>query len=545
MDTTDTRTACLNVSYPSLWDKEAWLLSLLLGAATILLYFPVAHHPFLNLDDKQYVTGNPHVQDGLNRETVEWAFGSYYSFNWHPLTWLSHALDVEMFGLDPAGPHLVNLALHVLNVLLLFWVLARATGYVGRSAMVAALFALHPINVESVAWIAERKNLLSMLFFLLALGAYRRYTQRQGVARYNLVVLCFALGLMAKPQVITLPFVLLLWDYWPLRRLTLPGEEGAASTKFPALVREKAPLFVLCFASSVLTVEAQEAGGAVASFVKYPLSIRLENAVVAYMRYLGKLMWPTGLAPMYPHPGSTLSKWEVWLALLLLLGITKLTVKLRRRGYLPVGWLWFVGTLVPMIGLVQVGHQAMADRYAYLPFIGLFLMICWGVPDLLEGCLAGASHGRIRRLMPGLLAGVSILVLGTLFFLSHRQIGYWGDNVALWSHAEEVIGPNSISENRIGDELLHRGQPQAAMLHFRRATEIQPSDADSNFAIAVYEQRMRNLTEAIRRYQLVVGSAASVDMKIRALTYMSYAYRDLEDPVRQRQCLAEAERLRK
>ncbi len=521
-----------------------WLPALLLAAVTVLLYFPVAHHPFLNLDDNQYVTANPHVQAGLTWETVEWAFTSYWSFNWHPLTWLSHALDVQLFGLDPAGPHLVNLALHVLNVLLLFWVLARATAYVQRSAMVAALFALHTINVESVAWIAERKNLLSMLFFLLALGAYRWYAQRPSIARYSLVALWFAFGLMAKPQIITLPFVLLLWDYWPLERISLPGNPQPTGKTFSALVLEKVPLFLLCLGSAVVTMQAQQAGGAVASFVKYPLSIRVENALVAYARYLGKLFWPAGFAPMYPHPGNTLPKWQVWLALLLLLAITEFTIELRRRRYLRVGWLWFLGTLVPMIGLVQVGHQSMADRYAYLPFIGLFIMLCWGVPDLLESSFAGAAKPSKQRLVYGLLAAISIFALCSLFVLSRRQLAYWGDNVTLWSHAEAVIGPNSISENRIGDELQRRGQAEAAMQHFKRAVAIQPSDADSNFAIAVYEQKTRNLTEAIHRYKLVVSSSAAVDMKIRALTYMSYAYRDLGDAEQQRECLAEAARLR-
>jgi len=522
-----------------------WLPALLLASVSILLYFPVAHHPFLNLDDNQYVTANPHVQAGLTWDAVQWAFSSYYSFNWHPLTWLSHALDVQLFGIDPAGPHVVNLALHVLNVLLLFWVLARATGYIQRSAMVAALFALHTINVESVAWIAERKNLLSMLFFLLALGAYRWYARRPSIVRYGLVALWFALGLMAKPQIITLPFVLLLWDYWPLGRMSLPGDPQPTGKTFAALLLEKAPLFALCLGSAVLTMQAQQAGGALASFVKYPLSVRMENALVAYARYLGKLFWPAGFAPMYPHPGNTLPKWHVWLALLLLLAITEFTVELRRRRYLLMGWLWFLGTLVPMIGLIQVGHQSMADRYAYLPFTGLFIMLCWGVPDLLESRFGNAAHDSRQRLVPGILAAISLLALCSLFVSSRRQLAYWADNLTLWSHAEDVIGPNSISENRIADELLHRGEPEAAMQHFKRAVLIQPSDADSNFAIAVYEQKIRNLPEAISRYKLVVGTGASIDMKIRALTYMSYAYRDLGDSEQQRECLAEAERLQR
>ena len=530
-----------------MWDRRVLLAAFLLVVATVALYFPVAHHPFLNLDDNQYVTANSHIQNGLSWDTVQWAFGSYYSFNWHPLTWLSHALDVEFFGLDPAGPHLVNLGLHVANVLLLFWVLARATGSVSRSAMVAALFALHPMNVESVAWIAERKNLLSMMFFLLALGAYRWYAQRPGIRRYSLVALWFALGLMAKPQVITLPFVLLLWDYWPLQRMTLGGDSAPGKKRFVQLAVEKLPLFGLCLASAIVTMQAQRAGGALATFIKYPLSVRLENALVAYLRYVGKAFWPAGLAPMYPHPGNTLPKWELWLALLLLLGITELVMELRGRRYLLVGWLWFLGTLVPMIGIVQVGHQSMADRYAYLPFIGLFLMICWGVPDFIDWVISRSKTPTSgdTKLVTASLAAMSVVVLLALAVVAHRQIGYWGDNVRLWSHAIDVIGPNSLAENRIGDELLHRGEPAAAVKHFERAAAIQPGDFDSNFAIAVYEQKTRNLSEAIRRYRMVVESTAGTEMKVRALTYMSYCYRDLGDAAHEGECLEEAERLRK
>jgi protein O-mannosyl-transferase len=519
-------------------DKRLWVLSLVLVAATVSLYLPVAHHPFLNLDDNQYVTANPHVEDGLNWQTVQWAFTSYYSFNWHPLTWLSHAEDVQLFGLDPAGHHLVNLGLHTLNVLLLFWVLTRATRSIGRSAMVAALFALHPINVESVAWIAERKNLLSMLFFLLGMGAYQWYVRRPGIGRYSTVTLCFALGLMAKPQVITFPFVLLLWDYWPLQRLEL-GETVAASPsrkRFAALVLEKVPLFVLCAGSAILTIQAQRAGGALATFARYSLSVRIENGLVAYARYIGKAFWPSPLALMYPHPGVALPKWQVWAALLLLLGITAFAVEYRRRRYLLVGWLWFLGTLVPMIGIVQVGHQSMADRYAYLPFIGLFLMICWGVPDFVE-CRLSSSAIRYS------LVGASVMVLLTLLIVTHHQLTYWSDDLALWSHCEAVIAPNDIFENRIGDELLHRGDAQAAMQHFERAVMFRPSDFDSNFAIAVYRQKTGNLTEAIRRYRMVISSAAPVVMKERALTYMSYAYRDLGDTAQQEESVHAAQRL--
>ncbi len=553
------------------------ILSVLLAAATVALYFPVHHHPFLNLDDNQYVTNNPQVQDGLTWETVKWAFVTYDAFNWHPLTWLSHALDVQMFGLDPGAHHDVNLLLHVINVLLLFWVLERATGYAGRSAMVAALFALHPINVESVAWIAERKNLLSMLFFLLALGAYRWYVNRPGVWRYSLLALCFALGLMAKPQVITLPFVLLLWDYWPLERVAVrqkvalrpspfafrqkagnevSGEERIANSEkrsaheWRFLVLEKLPLFALCVASAIVTLQAQRAGGALTSLMKIPLRLRLENAVIAYVRYLGKACWPSNLALMYLHPGSFIKTWQAVTSFLLLLAISILVWRARQRRYLLVGWLWFLGTMVPMIGIVQVGYQAMADRYAYLPFVGLFIMVSWGVADWFapavpagEMAVPDTYFGRRPGWASFGLVATSLALLLALALVTHRQLGYWGDNLKLWSHVNDVIGPNFISENRMGDELLHRGQPEAAMQHYLRSVAITPTDPDSNFALAVYEQRRGDLWEAVRRYQIVVRYTPYPEQKARALTYMSYAYRDLGEPEQARQSLQAAEEI--
>ncbi len=523
------------------------LLAILLAAVTVALYFPVHHHPFLNLDDNQYVTENTNIQEGLNWDTVRWAFTASYALNWHPLTWLSHALDVEMFALEPGGHHDVNLLFHVLNVVLLFWVLQRATGYAGRSAMVAALFAVHPMNVETVAWVAERKNVLSMFFFLLALAAYRWYARQPGIGRYATVALCFALGLMAKPQVITLPFVLLLWDYWPLRRMitadsvliAAPATSAAIPTrKFSWLVLEKVPLLLLSAASAVLTVWAQRAGGVVASLATYSLSLRMENALVSYALYLKKAFWPTGLALMHLPPGTSLRMWQVFAALILLLGITELVLRARRQRYLLVGWLWFLGTLVPMIGLVQVGNQSMADRYAYLPYIGLWIMVCWGVPELwLRSTteVRAASGGA-----PKALVAASIAALLALALVTHRQLGYWGDNLTLWSHVTQVIGPNSVSEDRMGDELMKRRQPEAAIVHFRLAAAINPSDPDSNLAVGIYEQKQGDLTEAIRHYQIVVRSAPHSELSTRALTHMGRAYHDLGDTERERESLQAA-----
>ncbi|MGC2112802.1 MAG: hypothetical protein WA655_24995, partial [Candidatus Korobacteraceae bacterium] len=307
--------------------KQPYLFGLLLVLLTVALYYPVKNHPFVNYDDNVYVTDNLHVQSGLSWDTVTWAFAAHDAGNWHPLTWLSHALDFQLYDLNPGGHHLTNLLLHVLNALLLFWVLYRATGYVGRSFMVAALFAVHPVNVESVVWISERKTLLSMVFFLLALGAYRWYASKPGIGRYSLVAVLFALGLMAKPQIITFPFVLLLWDYWPLERMSFSrdkrpdsAEAGTYPAKsFVALLEEKLPLFAIAVASAAMTMKAQRAAGAVIPLGMYPLSVRLSNAIVSYARYLAKMIWPLHLAPMYPHPGDGLRAWQVYGALAFLL----------------------------------------------------------------------------------------------------------------------------------------------------------------------------------------------------------------------------------
>jgi protein O-mannosyl-transferase len=501
---------------------QIFALGLLLTIATLVLYYPVNGHPFADYDDGDYVTENLHVKSGLHWSTVKWAFTTYYAANWHPLTWISHAADVQFFHLDPGRHHDVNLLLHTLNVILLYWVLWRATGYVGRSAMVAALFALHPINVESVVWIAERKNLLSMTFFLLALGAYRWYVLRPQVSRYLVVALLYTLGLMCKPQVITLPCVLLLWDYWPLGRMFSTGQESSQTTIVPEsisrLVLEKIPLFALSAASAVITIQAQGAGGATSW---YPPSIRLGNAIISYASYLGKAFLPVRLSPMYPHPGSSLRTWHVAAAFLLLLGITGLVIAGRRHRYLMTGWLWLLGTLVPMIGLVQVGVQAMADRYAYEPFIGLFIMACWGLGEWREK----------QHLAVAWLAVPSIATLLVLMVVSHRQIDYWRDHVTLWTHALQVTSGNSRAENNLGMALLRRGQMEDAIPHFRAAVAIDPSDAVSNMNVGIYEHSHRNLLLAIEYYKKTLSLTRNAKLKGEAYNNLGYAYKDLGDYV--------------
>ena len=521
-------------------ETRTWVLSLLLAAATLALYYPVHHHPFVNYDDSVYVTENPHVQSGLDWDTVKWAFTTYDAGNWHPLTWLSHTLDCQLFELHPAGHHDVNLLLHGLNVLLLFWVLQKATGFAGRSFMVAALFALHPINVQTVAWVAERKNLLSMLFFLLALGAYQWYARQPGVGRYALVALLFALGLMAKPQVITLPCVLLLWDYWPLRRMSLPALAGPCgegppmvpAKSFYSLLEEKFPLLAIAGVNAFITMQAQGRGGARNYFPRF---IRLGNAIICYARYVGKAVWPSHLALFYPHPGYSLKVSHVVAALIFLLAITALVIHQRRYRYLAVGWFWFLGTLVPMIGLIQVGVQAMADRYAYLPFIGLFIMICWGVADW-----SGQRH-----ISAAWLATVSIAVLVALTVTARVQLGHWTDNVTLWSHTVQVTGPNFIAENSLGIALQRAGREDDAIPHYWKAVAINPDDAASNLNLAEYDRRHGNLLACIERCKKVPAMTQLTLEKASAYAKMALAYHALGDTARERECLEEVQKIQR
>jgi hypothetical protein len=553
----------------SLWNffttnKLALALSFLLLTATFLLYLPVRTHPFANIDDMGYVYENLHVQEGLTWPTIKWAMLTFDDNNWHPLTWISHSIDCQMFGIDPAGHHLMNALWHSVDAVVLFWVLLLATGYVGRSFMVAALFALHPINVESVAWMAERKTLLSTFFFLLALGAYTWYARRPGVLRYSIVAALFACGLMSKPQIITFPCVLLLWDYWPLRRLTL-GERGPALANgrlergtqsvlntgpergtsaadnrvaaFPPkslwwLVAEKIPLFMICGASALVTMLAQRVGRP--QHWPYSASIRLGNAMVAFVRYIGKALWPSKLAILYLHPGTSLKLWQVAAAGVVLLAITALVLLGRRYRYLPVGWLWFLGTLVPTIGLVQVGRQALADRYAYQSFIGLFILICWGVADWVQR----------RHLSRAVLPAASVAVLLVLAVLTHRQIDFWSDNLTMWSHTLQVTQNNWVAEDMVAGILLSQGHREEAMAHYRVAAVINPEDAGSNLAMALYEQGRGNLPEAIRRYKLALAEMDDPAEQAKVYRNMSIAYRDEGDIADSVQCFSMMKKLK-
>ena len=372
------------------------LVCLFLIITTFAVYWQVHNHDFINLDDDLYITENDQVQKGLSRESVVWAFTTTHAANWHPLTWLSHMVDFQLYGLNPKGHHLTNVFFHLLNTLLLFFVLQRMTGALWRSGFVAALFALHPLHVESVAWVAERKDVLSTLFWLLTIWAYTWYVERPRRTRYLLTLLTFTLGLMAKPMLVTLPFVLLLLDYWPLGRfqvgqldtaLSAPGQASLSTrsvwSQTLRLIWEKAPFFALAAASSIVTFLVQKGGGAVRPWERFPITIRIANGLVSYVKYMGKMIWPSDLAVFYPHPGASLPIWQAVAAGLLLLSISIAAIRLaKNHPYLAVGWLWYLGTLVPIIGFVQVGGQALADRYTYVSLIGLFIIIAWGVSDI-------------------------------------------------------------------------------------------------------------------------------------------------------------------
>jgi hypothetical protein len=427
-----------------------------LASATIALYAPVIGNSFVVLDDHDYVTANPHVQRGLAWSTIKWAFRSTEAANWHPLTWLSHALDFQLFGLNPAGHHFNSILIHAVNVVLLFLLLQWFTGRVEPSLLVAALFACHPINVESVAWVAERKNVLSTFFFLLAITTYGWYAKQPQLRRYLLVAVLFALGLMAKPMVITLPFVLLLLDYWPLGRIPGAAFSTAAAAhvsvpKLPLakLLLEKVPLLMLSAASAIITLKAQQSGYAVRTLYQFSLGSRIENAVVAYGLYLWKTLWPARLAFGYPYPAAGLPAWQWALSGFILISITTFAFVFRSRGYLPVGWFWFLGTLVPVIGLVQVGDAAMADRYGYIPLLGIFLMIAFGLADL----------ATARNVYPAWRLTAAAVVVIALGVAANRQMSYWNSEYDLWSHALEVTG-NPFAHDALGAALL---EPDVAM----------------------------------------------------------------------------------
>jgi Flp pilus assembly protein TadD len=505
---------------------------LLLVAMTLAVYWPAVHCDFLNIDDTFYFTANHHVQTGLKPANIVWAFTTGYSSNWHPLTWLSLMLDAELFGKGPSGPHFTNLLLHLANTVLVFLLFRRLTAATWRSAFVAALFAWHPLHVESVAWIAERKDVLSTFFGLWALlfyavyaqgvtgdqpspgsgtGGTDRATQTESIRSrftfhvsrsYWLALLFFVLSLMSKPMLVTLPLVMLLLDWWPLQRIADCGlgiadakssarsVVGSPLHKFNRLLVEKWPFFLLSAISCVVTFIVQQKGGSVASLMKISLAGRIENIFVSYARYLGKTFWPVNLAVLYPHPGH----WDAGLvvfSLLLFIGLSVAAVWLgRKHPYVPVGWYWFVGTLVPVIGLVQVGIQSMADRYTYLPLMGVFLVVAWSFDE-----------ARVKWRLPESLV---IFLMGTILLagagVTRSQLSYWRDSETLFRHTLAVTENNYLACNNLGTSLSEKGQLAEAIDCFQRSLRIKPDNADALCNMGNAMTRSGRWNEAVDYY---------------------------------------------
>ena len=466
------------------------VLCALLVAVTLAAFWRLHAGGFVLFDDDLYVTENTHVARGLTGESIAWAFTTTEAANWHPVTWISHMLDVQLFGMDAGRHHLTSILLHALNAVLLLLLLFRMTGALWRSAFVAALFALHPLHVESVAWIAERKDVLSTLFWLLTTGAWLAYVKSKKPAPYALMMAFFALGLMAKPMLVTLPFTLLLFDYWPLQRMALPWREHFTDLK--KLVWEKAPLFAMAAVSCIVTFIVQRGGGAVKSMEAFPFDQRAANAAHACWAYLGKTFLPSGLAFFYPHAHTGLFSFSGAAAALALAGAAVIVFRLRKKApYLAFGWCWYLAVLAPVIGLVQVGDQGMADRYTYVPLIGIFIAAAWGAAEIVR-------RNRGLRLAA---AATAAAVLALLFAATRIQTGYWMDSEALFGRALAVTPDNAPAHNGFGLVLCAKGRTAEAVAHYMDALQIDPnsSDVHNNLGIALVTEG--RLADAVEHYR--------------------------------------------
>jgi Tfp pilus assembly protein PilF len=463
--------------------------------STFLVFRQVRHFEFVSYDDSDYVYENPHVLNGLTAGGAIWAFTTNRSANWHPLTWLSLMLDCQLFGANAGGMHLVNLFLHLVNTFLLFAVLRKMTGALWPSAFVAAAFAIHPMHVESVAWIAERKDILSTFFLLLTLASYAGYVKRPSVYRYILSLVPFAFGLMAKPMLVTLPFLLLLLDYWPLNRISRFNWKNIYN-----LVWEKIPFFVLSVISSVITFLVQRSCGAVTSIDAISLNNRIANAFLSYAEYMAKMFWPRNLAVLYPlHAAGSIPFWQAAMCALLLMGISFFVVRLgHSQRYLPVGWFWFLGTLIPVIGIVQVGSQAYADRYTYIPYIGLFIMIAWGLPLLLSKLLSAPPQ---RKIVLGLSM---VIVLTTLGICAHLQTSYWKNSFTLFSHTLAVTQNNYAAHNGLGVAYNRLGRGTDAIEAFSQAIQIKPDYAEAHYNLGNAYRKLGRFQDAVEAYKQAI-----------------------------------------
>jgi len=479
------------------------LIGLLLAAVTLTLYWPVQHFEFVNFDDGLYVTGNRHVQGGLSMEGLTWAFTSFHAGNWHPLTWISHMADFEAYQLNAGGHHWTNVLIHTVSTVLLFLVLSSMTGVLWCSALVAALFAIHPLHVESVAWVSERKDVLSGFFWILTMGAYTHYAKNPSLRRYLLVLVSFGMGLLSKPMLVTLPFVLLLLDYWPLKRLAgtrtafdpwvyAGGTAGRAGLL--RLIVEKVPLFIVAAAACIVTLIAQREVGALWTLEKMPFEQRIANAFVAYMEYIRKMLWPADLSVLYPHAGMP-PAWKTGLAVTLIASLSYVAVrKAREMPFLLVGWLWYLGTLVPVIGIIQVGSQSMADRYTYLPLVGLFLAAAWGAKSLVEK----------RPLLKPVVIACVIVALAGLPIPSRVHVETWKNSVTLFEQALRMTEVNPLAHHNIGAYYLERNECQKAVPHFLMALEAKKDYPYALSNLGVCTSRGNDPERALRLFDKAI-----------------------------------------
>jgi protein O-mannosyl-transferase len=487
----------VGLSGAATFGRPDFLILVAMAVLTLGIYAQVIGHQFITFDDDSYIKENPMVNRGVTLAGLAWAFTTFYKANWHPLTWIAHMIDSQLFGLNAGGHLLVNALIHVANALLVFWFLLRATHARWPSALVAALFALHPLHVESVAWAAERKDTLSTLFGLLSLIAYVRYAEAPSISRYAWTAIMLALGLLAKPMLVTWPFVMLLLDYWPLRRLSQSTSRKNFLVSIAPLLREKLPLFALVTASAVVTSVAQSHGGAVRTFTDFPIALRLPNALVSYAKYLLLTFWPHDLAVCYPFAPTGMPTWQIIGAAFLLIGITAFCLFQRKiRPYLIIGWLWFLGTLVPVIGLVQVGWQTMADRYFYIPSIGLFIALVFGLADT----------AKTRHVAPSLSAAIAGGVLLVLATLTNAQIHLWSDSFTLFNHAVAVTPLNLPIEQSLGLAMGKSGRYDEAAAHFEKVLQIHPDFYDGLLNMGIMRFKQGRLLEAIEYCQAAIRS---------------------------------------
>lgn len=500
-------------------EQKPILLSAILVLTVLLLFGPVTHHEFLEFDDGPYVTKNIHVNTGLNLHNIVWAFTTFHEANWHPITWLTHMTDCQLFKLNPAPPHFVNLVLHAANALMLFWLLNTATAARWRSFLVAILFAVHPLNVETVAWVAQRKSLLCTFFSLLTIAAYGWYARHANWKRYLVVLAGFSLALMSKPMAVSLPLVLLLLDDWPLKRF----EDLSRGGKWLRRGIEKLPLFLMSAASCCVTIYAQRSGGAVADSSALPFQMRLANMFVSYVAYIGKAVWPANLAVFYPHPQQALPWFNVILAAFILVAITIVALYSQRHRYIAVGWSFFVITLIPVIGIVQVGGQAMADRYAYVPCIGLFIIIAWGLGEL--------SDLAAETVIPAKMPAVAALGMISAFIIAtNHYLQYWQSGVKLLTHAVIVARqPDSVLEEALADALFYSGRYDEAYQHYREACTLRPAYAFCHYNMAEILFNRYQLRDALEQYRLAASLTDNREMALACLLHSSEILLDLGD----------------